>query len=84
MKSTEMSNNCKTLKRDYDSCQCPRWDDPMTLRTLECIVHEIESGRTKWRDVQDYIEAEIGPNEFGRGCLRYIRTNISHQSLIHN
>lgn len=72
----ELNNDLLTLKRDYDSCQLPRWDDPMTLKTLDNIVSSIKFGQLSLDDFLQFVEEHLGQGDFAWGCLHYVKNNI--------
>lgn len=76
MELKEMNNNLLALKRDYDGCQLPRWDDPMTLKTLDNIVCAIKLGRLSLDDFLLFVEEHLGQGDFAWGCLHYVKNNI--------
>lgn len=72
----EVNTYFLSIKRDYDSCQCPRWDDPMTLRTLDKIVCEIKLGHLSLNDFRLFVEGNIGQGDFALGCLQYVNRHV--------
>lgn len=65
-----------SIKRDYDSCQCPQWDDSMTLQTLDKIVYEIKLGHLSLKDFCSFAEENLGQGDFGWGCQQYVKRNV--------
>lgn len=72
----ELNKYCLNIKRDYDSCQCPQWNDPMTLRTLDKIIDEIRGGHLSLNDFCSFAEANLGQGDFAWGCLQYVKRNV--------
>ncbi len=72
----EVNKYFTSIKRDFDSCQCPRWDDPMTLRTLDKIVCEIKLGHITLNDFCQFAEANLGQGDFAWGCLQCVKRNV--------
>lgn len=64
------------IKRDFDSCQCPRWDDPMTLMALDKIICEIKLGHISANDFRLFVEGNLGQGDFAWGCLQYVRRSL--------
>ena len=73
------------IKRDFDSCQCPRWDDPMTMMTLDKIISEIKLGHISANDFRLFAEDNLGQGDFawavcnmsGRACKSVMGTMVA-------
>lgn len=74
--NTDMNEHFEKLKRDYESCGSPIWSDPMTIKTLDDIVHEIKLGRISLDDFYSFAKENIGQGDFYFGCWRYVRRNF--------
>lgn len=72
----ELNKYFLDIKRDFDSCQCPRWDDPMTLMTLDKIVCEIRLGRISANDFCSFVEDNLGQGDFAWGCLQHVKRSV--------
>lgn len=48
MELKELNNDLLNLKRDYDSCQLPQWNDESTKRTLNRVADAIKSKQMSW------------------------------------
>lgn len=66
----------QTLKRDYESCQIPSWNDPMTLRTLDNIVHSIKLGHLSLSEFYQFAADNLGQGDFAWGCRQYVQRNV--------
>ena len=73
-----MNNDFDNLKRDYDSCQMPLWDDPMTIKTLWNIVNSIRCGEYPKSEFDDFANKELGKSDFGKGCRRFVELELLH------
>lgn len=73
------------IKRDFDSSQCPRWDDPMTLKTLDKIICEIRLGHISANDFRLFVEDNLGKeilhgavcNMSGGACKSVMGTRVA-------
>lgn len=76
MNLKELNSDLLNLKRDYDCCDTPKWNDPATQRSLDRIVYEIKLGRLSLSDFNSFVEANLGNGDFAWGCLIYVRNNL--------
>ena len=72
----ELNKYFLNIKRDFDSCQCPRWDDTMTLMTLDKIISEIKLGHISANDFCSFVEDNLGQGDFAWGCLQYVKRSL--------
>lgn len=76
MELKELNNDLLNLKRDYDSCQLPQWNDESTKRTLNRVADAIKSKQMSWNKFHQFVEDNLGQSDFAWGCLQYVKQRL--------
>lgn len=81
MELKDLNRDLVALKRDYDSCPFPSWQDTSTVSTLNNIIKEIKLGRLSMNDFNQFVTLNLGQGDFAWGCRQYVQEKSRHSYL---